>query len=102
MGLPWVIACIYWRSKDGVDYYVPPGSLSFSVIVFISCSMVCFLILALRRIFIGGELGGEGWARPVSAGILVSLWVLYILLVSLESYGVITIDIGDIPPPPER
>ena len=102
MGLPWIIACAYWKNKAGTDYYVPPGSLSFSVIVFISCSLVCFLVLGLRRVFIGGELGGEGWARPISASILVGLWMIYILLVSLESYGVITVDIGDIPPAPER
>lgn len=100
MGLPWIIATIYWRSKYDSDYYVPPGSLSFSVIVFLSCSMVCFLVLGLRRCFIGGELGGDGLARPISAGILFALWFIYIILVSLESYGVIVVDIGDIPDPP--
>ena len=63
--------------------------------------MVCFLVLGLRRCFIGGELGGEGVTRPFSAVILFSLWLIYVTFVSLESYGVITIDIGDVPEPPE-
>ena len=100
MGLPWIIGTIYWKVKYDSDYAVPPGSLSFSVIVFLCCSMVCFTILGLRRCFVGGELGGPGYVRPLSAGILFTLWVIYILLVSLESYGIITVDIGDIPPPP--
>ena len=97
MGLPWLIACSYWLSKDGSDYQVPPGSMSFSVIVFLCCSIICFIVLGLRRYFLGGELGGQGYSRPVSAGILIFLWLIYILLVSLESYGVLVVEIGDIP-----
>lgn len=101
LGLPWTIACIYWSSKHDSDYAVPPGSMAFSVIMFLSCSLVCFLVLLLRRLFLGGELGGSGPARPISAAILISLWFIYVLFVSLESYGVLEINIGDIPPPPE-
>lgn len=101
MGLPWLIACIYWKVSEDSDYYVPPGSMSFSVIMFLSCSMVCFLILGLRRCIIGGELGGEGCARPFSAVILFCLWLVYVVFVALESYEVIVIEIGDIPDPPE-
>lgn len=101
MGLPWVIATIYWKQKHDSDYVVPPGSMSFSVIMFLSCSMLCFLILGLRRCCIGGELGGEGMARPLSAVLLFCLWLIYVIFVSLESYGVIVVEIGDIPPPPD-
>lgn len=101
MGIPWIIATIYWKVNHDADYAVPPGSMSFSVIMFLSCSMVCFLVLGLRRVCIGGELGGDGLARPFSAFILFSLWLLYVVFVSLESYGVIVIEIGDVPPPPE-
>ena len=101
MGIPWIIGTIYWKVEHEADYAVPPGSLSFSVIVFLSCSLVCFIILGLRRYFVGGELGGHGLARPISAVILFMLWIIYILLVSLESYEVITVKIGDVPPPPE-
>lgn len=101
MGLPWIIATIYWKMNHDADYAVPPGSMSFSVIMFLSCSMVCFLILGLRRCCVGGELGGEGCARNFSAFILFCLWLIYVVFVSLESYDVITVSIGDVPPPPE-
>ena len=100
MGLPLIIGSVYWKMKFDSDYAVPPGSLSFSVIVFLACSAVCFTILGLRRCFVGGELGGPGYVRPLSAAICFSLWIVYIILVSLESYGIISVDIGDIPPPP--
>jgi len=60
VGLPWVIATMYWYFTYSSVYYVPAGSLAFSVIMFISCSMGCFLVLVVRRCFIGGELGGPG------------------------------------------
>jgi len=101
LGLPWTIACIYWLVKYDSDYAVPPGSMAFSVIMFLSCSAVCFLVLLLRRVCLGGELGGQGKARTISAIILGSLWFIYILFVSLESYGVLQIKIGDLPPPPD-
>ena len=101
LGLPWTIASIWWLVKHESDYAVPPGSMAFSVIMFLACSIVCFLVLGLRRCLLGGELGGSGPARPVSAVILGLLWLIYVLFVSLESYGVLDISIGDIPPPPE-
>ena len=101
LGLPWLFASIYWKVKHDMDYQVPPGSMSFSVILFLSCSVICFIILGLRRYFLQGELGGYGISRPVSATLLFLLWVIYIFGVSMEAYDVITIDIGDIPEPVE-
>ena len=105
LGLPWLIACAYWLAKHESDYAVPPGSMAFSVIVFLSCSALCFFVLFLRRRLLGGELGGKGprgeLASRVSAAILIFLWGFYILMVTLESYGVLEIEIGDIPPKPE-
>ena len=46
--------------------------------------MVCFAVLGLRRVYVGGELGGHGWTRPLSAALLVFLWCIFITLVSLE------------------
>ena len=97
LGLPWVIGTAWWKSNYDADYVVPPGSLSFSVIVFLSASMICFFILFLRRCCVGGELGGTGLARPLSAIILFSLWIFYVVFVSLEAYGVFVVKIGDIP-----
>lgn len=101
MGLPWLIGSIYWKVQHDMDYQVPPGSLSFSVIMFLSCSMVCFVILGLRRCCVGGELGGPSCPRNMSAFLLVCLWLIYVIFVSMEAYSVITIEIGDIPEPIE-
>lgn len=60
VGLPWVIGAMYWSLKYDTDYPYPQGSVAFSVIMFLSCSMGCFAVLILRRIKVGGELGGEG------------------------------------------
>jgi solute carrier family 8 (sodium/calcium exchanger) len=89
VGLPWVIGAMHRYNKYGTDYYVPAGSITFSVTVFLACSMVCFLILGLRRCFIGGELGGGGLAQPLSAFICFIIWVVYVTLVSLQAYGFI-------------
>lgn len=57
---------------------MPAGNLNISVLTFLCCSMVCFLVLGLRRCFIGGELGGPALSRYGSAIILVLLWVIYV------------------------
>lgn len=89
MGLPWVIKTLYINNKQGTAAYWPAGDLAFSVIVFLSCSVVCFLVLLLRRIFIRGELGGPPTTRYASALILVLLWVIYIVLCTLKAYDYI-------------
>jgi hypothetical protein len=50
----------------------------------------CFV---LRRIFIGGELGGKGLQRPLSAFIVFSLWLIYIIMCALQIYEAIEVDI---------
>jgi len=62
--------------------------------------MCCFLILGLRRYFVGGELGGEGPSRPFSAVLLFLLWVIYVTFVSLEAYEILIVDIGGEMPTP--
>lgn len=58
LGLPWVIACCYEHFNHGEGYYVPAGSLGFSVVVFCVCAVTCIGVLLLRRRTVGGELGG--------------------------------------------
>lgn len=86
MGLPWVISTIYQKVYHDTPAYVPAGDLAFSVIVFLSCSMVCFLVLGLRRAFVGGELGGPPCSKYSTAGILVMLWAIYITLCTMKAY----------------
>jgi hypothetical protein len=62
------------------DYYVPAGSLGFSVVVFVSCAVVCVLVLLIRRCKVGGELGGTKNGRTMSCAFLCSLWLVYVVI----------------------
>jgi len=90
LGLPWLIATVYeWATNpDGAGYYVPAGSLGFSVVVFIICAVLCIISLLVRRWKVGGELGGSKNGRLVSAIFLVSLWLVYIIMSVLQAYEV--------------
>jgi len=60
MGLPWVLGSVYWVAKFDAPYEQPAGSLAFSVMLFLACALVCLALLVLRRLCVGGELGGGG------------------------------------------
>lgn len=79
LGLPWVIATLYEIDSDK-GYFMPAGSLGFSVVVFVICACACVVTLLIRRKNVGGELGGEKNGRMLSAILLCSLWGIYILL----------------------
>ncbi|KAL8565554.1 hypothetical protein ACOMHN_049530 [Nucella lapillus] len=93
LGLPWVIATIYWKIKEDKDFEVPTGSLGFSVVLFTTCACIAIALFILRRFVAGAELGGPTVLKYISAAILVFLWVLYVLLSALKSYKIITVDI---------
>lgn len=101
LGLPWMIASIYWESAGSNDmwdekygsqsynwlndvkkgdavFVVEAGSLAFSVIVFSACACVCMGVLYLRRLFCDGELGGPKNLKLATAAFFVLLWFVYI------------------------
>lgn len=88
LGLPWVIAATYENSAKYVVrggssnglYYVPAGSLGFSVVVFVACAVSCVICLLVRRSVVKGELGGSNTGRMGSLVFLVFLWFVYIIL----------------------
>lgn len=89
LGLPWVIAAIYWQIK-GLPFTVKAGSLTFSVAVYTCVSFVCLIILFLRRylkVFGKGELGGPTVPKYLTSLTYFSLWLIYIVLSSLQAYG---------------
>lgn len=98
LGLPWLIASIYyhntgttnatdeWPGEIGV-WVVPQGSLTTAVIAYLGCSVVGFIILILRRIVVGGELGGSNCGRFSTALIFFILWIVYVVIVGLKTYG---------------
>ena len=65
-------------------------SLAFSVTLFCSEALIAILILLLRRSkAVGGELGGPKVIKYITATALIGLWVVYLVMSSLEAYGVI-------------
>ncbi|XP_060076839.1 sodium/calcium exchanger 3-like [Ylistrum balloti] len=88
LGLPWSMAAIYWGSK-GTTFEVPAGALGFSVVVFTICSLITIMFLLLRRnvtVFGKGELGGPKVPKIISGSFCIFVWILYVLLASLNSY----------------
>lgn len=89
LGLPWVMASIYWTSK-GETFKYPAGSLSFSVVIYTICALVCiFLIMARRYLSFFGksELGGPFGPKIACGCLLFFLWIFYVILSSLQAYG---------------
>uniref|UniRef100_A0A8C5QQU9 Calx-beta domain-containing protein n=1 Tax=Leptobrachium leishanense TaxID=445787 RepID=A0A8C5QQU9_9ANUR len=86
LGVAWSIAALYWAGK-GKTFHVDPGSLAFSVTLFTGLSLVCLCILMYRRRpSIGGELGGPRLSKIITSLIFLGIWLLYILVASLEAY----------------
>merc|ERR1719228_2020713 len=97
LGIPWIIAAIYHAavSPEGV-FEVKAGALTFSVTIYIICAFTAIVLIFLRRFLpifgdgtIGAELGGNKPLKYVSTFILVTLWILYVLLSTLQTYGII-------------
>ncbi|CAH1797885.1 unnamed protein product [Owenia fusiformis] len=89
LGLPWVISVIYGMATNKT-FYVPTANLFQSVLVFAVCGVSCIIMLFIRRKFIGGELGGAN--KLIKWGcclFLFLLWFIYILISSLNAYGLI-------------
>ena len=93
LGLPWIIGTIYHKNKHGKDYTYPAGELAFSVFVFLMVAIICFIVLILRRVIIGGELGGPSTSKIASSFVCISLWFFYILFSTLQAYGAIELNL---------
>ncbi|XP_049863637.1 sodium/calcium exchanger 1 isoform X3 [Schistocerca gregaria] len=89
IGIAWSIAAIYHWSK-GEQFNVNPGNMAFSVTIFCTEAAVAIIILVLRRSkMVGGELGGPKCIKWTTTCVLLSLWLIYLILSSLEVYNVI-------------
>lgn len=86
LGLPWVMCAMYGQSINK-PYVVPPGKLGFSVMMFLITSLFCFAILTIRRIIIGGELGGPKKSRYITAAMCFCLWIFYTVMSILNVVG---------------
>lgn len=91
IGLAWTFAAFYhWW--NGTQFKVVPGSLGFSVTIFCTFAFFAIGVMMLRRMpQVGGELGGPKNIRIFTSCLLFGLWVLYLVLSSLETYCVIKV-----------
>ncbi|KAL5701297.1 hypothetical protein ACHQM5_026647 [Ranunculus cassubicifolius] len=90
IGIPWLIDTTY----NYIAYREPlriqnANGLSFSLIIFFITSIACILVLVLRRLTLGAELGGPRvWAWATSV-FFMFLWVIFVVLSSLKVSDII-------------
>ncbi|XP_061843922.1 sodium/calcium exchanger 1-like isoform X4 [Nerophis lumbriciformis] len=86
IGVAWSIAAVYHYSQNQ-EFKVDPGTLAFSVTLFTIFAFICIAVLLYRRrAGIGGELGGPRVPKMLTTALFFSLWLMYIILSSLEAY----------------
>ncbi|XP_057339087.1 sodium/calcium exchanger 3 [Microplitis mediator] len=89
IGIAWSIAAIY-HAYHGNQFKVEPGNLAFSVTLFCSEACIVIIVLMIRRSrAIGGELGGPFGIKVITSLLLFSLWIFYLVMSTMEAYGVI-------------
>ena len=90
IGVPWLIDTVYNYFMYQEPLHIDDAAgLSFSLLVFFATSFGCIVVLVIRRIVIGAELGGPRlWAWATSAYFMV-LWVVFVAVSSLRVSGVI-------------
>nr|XP_039253587.1 sodium/calcium exchanger 3-like [Styela clava] len=92
LGLPWLIAAIYWKVKYNSPFPIESGNLGFSIAIYSICAVLCTLTLIIRRLTSCSgktELGGPMPARYISALFFFTLWLTYIMLSALQAYDII-------------
>ncbi|KAK6260247.1 Sodium/calcium exchanger membrane region - like 2 [Theobroma cacao] len=90
IGIPWLIDTAY----NFIAYREPlriqnAGGLSFSLLVFFSTSVGCILVLVIRRLTLGAELGGPRIWAWVTSVFFMLLWIIFVVLSSLRVSGII-------------
>ncbi|KRY17762.1 Sodium/calcium exchanger 1, partial [Trichinella patagoniensis] len=89
LGLPWFIASVYWAAR-GEAFVVHSGDVGFSVTIYTVLSLICIVMMMLRRFLpvLGeAELGGPTIPKWICSATLILFWFLYILLSALQAYG---------------
>ena len=71
---------------QGERYITPAGDLSFSVLIYCITAAASIVVMSYCRTR-GGELGGPKRLQWLSALALTLLWLLYIVLSGVRSYG---------------
>lgn len=90
IGIAWTIAAVKHRIYNET-FTVDPGNLAFNLTIFtIFAFFAIGALLIRRRPSIGGELGGPTKYRIPTCMFFGFLWLMYVILSSLESYCHIT------------
>ncbi|KAF6031619.1 SLC8A3 [Bugula neritina] len=89
IGIAWTMAAIVNKVR-GEKFEVEPGSLGFSVTLFVVFAIVAIILILIRRSkAIGGELGGPMKYKLPSSIFMASLWISYVIISAMEAYGII-------------
>jgi len=102
LGLPWMLASIYWWKNDATDewrqkypliaqahpegvFVVPQKDLVYSVLVFTLCAILALGTLWFRRVNFNAELGGPLGMKMNTSIFFILLWICYMGLASWKS-----------------
>ena len=91
LGLPWLLASLYYSSKGEKYMVVGADKVGFSVALFSICAIIAIGTLFASRLkrFGGGELGGTYKQKLVKTTLFASLWLIYLLGSGLYIYEII-------------
>ncbi|GAV66956.1 Na_Ca_ex domain-containing protein [Cephalotus follicularis] len=90
IGIPWLIDTAYNFVAYGEPLRIQNAEgLSFSLLVFFSTSVGCIAVLVIRRVILGGELGGPRFWAWVTSVYFMLLWITFLVLSSLKVCGII-------------
>lgn len=87
LGLPWTMAVCYHLGKGDNHLKYPAADLNYSVMVFFVFAVICLVLLYIRRVFCGGELGGNKMAAYGSSAFLAISWFAYVVLSAMRTKG---------------
>ncbi|OUC42854.1 Sodium/calcium exchanger protein, partial [Trichinella nativa] len=76
LGLPWFIASVYWAAR-GEAFVVHSGDVGFSVTIYTVLSLICIVMMMLRRFLpaLGeAELGGPTIPKWICSVTLILFW----------------------------
>lgn len=87
LGLPWLIASVYWHTK-GKSFKVDSEGIGWCVVIYSILSVISMGILILRRKLkcLGkAELGGPRNTKLISSALLVAMWIGYLVFTYFQS-----------------
>ena len=93
LGLPWLLASLYYNAKGEKYLVLGSGKLGFSVALFSIEAALAIGVFFLSRHpkFGGGELGGTYNQKLYKGIFFITLWVIYLVMSGMYIYGDISI-----------